>query len=304
VILERNEMAGGPAESAAHRLAHVPSPATGGRCWSGRRRHLLRSANKDFVELKDAGKLHIISTPFERHSISRHERDKPPFDNPKVRQRCLRHTLQKIMDAVLFGLPSRCSARLPARRLTGLPAARLHHRTPRRSSCSPRPLSQRLETTLSSTRLAGSMSPLCVLTQESLAQIGIKCTINKIPGAPGAPTQTEGAALYTNVFSGWLDYPEYFFICLPGKNSIFNTIVPAKEMDAHRRRVTAAAEATSAYDKDVKASSISPSPTAAHPMFQPYVNVATQKNVRHQYWFHRRLDYRALVKVVHKWRRH
>ena len=33
------------------------------------------------------------------------------------------------------------------------------------------------------------------------------------------------------------------------------------------------------------------------PLFQPYVNVAMQKNVSgYQYWFHRRLDYRALVK--------
>jgi len=33
------------------------------------------------------------------------------------------------------------------------------------------------------------------------------------------------------------------------------------------------------------------------PIFQPYVNVAMQKNVGgYQYWFHRRLDYRALTK--------
>ena len=33
------------------------------------------------------------------------------------------------------------------------------------------------------------------------------------------------------------------------------------------------------------------------PLFQPYSNVAMQKNVSgYQYWFHRRLDYRALVK--------
>ena len=31
------------------------------------------------------------------------------------------------------------------------------------------------------------------------------------------------------------------------------------------------------------------------PLYQPYVNVAMQKNVSgYQYWFHRRLDYRAL----------
>ena len=33
------------------------------------------------------------------------------------------------------------------------------------------------------------------------------------------------------------------------------------------------------------------------PLLQPYSNVAMQKNVSgYQYWFHRRLDYRALAK--------
>jgi peptide/nickel transport system substrate-binding protein len=33
------------------------------------------------------------------------------------------------------------------------------------------------------------------------------------------------------------------------------------------------------------------------PLYQPYVNVAMQKNVSgYAYWFHRRLDYRTLVK--------
>ena len=40
------------------------------------------------------------------------------------------------------------------------------------------------ETTISfDLNFAGVNEPLCVLVQESLAQIGIKCTINKIPGA-------------------------------------------------------------------------------------------------------------------------
>ena len=74
-----------------------------------------------------------------------------------------------------------------------------------------------------------------MLTQESLAQIGIKTTINKIPGANWRTELNKKVLpLYTNVFSGWLDYPEYFFIwCYHGKNSIFNTMsYQSKEMDA------------------------------------------------------------------------
>ena len=83
------------------------------------------------------------------------------------------------------------------------------------------------ETTLSfDLGFAGVNEPLCVLTQESLAQIGIKSTINKIPGANWRTELNKKVMpLYTNVFSGWLDYPEYFFIwCYHGKNSIFNTM--------------------------------------------------------------------------------
>ena len=91
------------------------------------------------------------------------------------------------------------------------------------------------ETTLSfDLGFAGVNEPLCVLTQESLAQIGIKTTINKIPGATWrTELNKKMLPLYTNVFSGWLDYPEYFFIwCYHGKNSIFNTMsYQSKEMD-------------------------------------------------------------------------
>jgi peptide/nickel transport system substrate-binding protein len=33
------------------------------------------------------------------------------------------------------------------------------------------------------------------------------------------------------------------------------------------------------------------------PLFQPYLNVATQKNISgYSYWFHREVDYRSIVK--------
>ena len=52
------------------------------------------------------------------------------------------------------------------------------------------------------------------------------------------------------------------------------------------------------YEKDVKGFvDLAFADMPRIPLFQPYVNVAMQKNVSgYQYWFHRRLDYRALVK--------
>jgi len=161
------------------------------------------------------------------------------------------------------------------------------------------------ETTISfDLGFAGVNEPLCVLTQESLAQIGIKCTINKIPGATWRTELNKKVLpLYTNVFSGWLDYPEYFFIwCYHGKNSIFNTMsYQSKEMDGFIDGAGTAATSgdTAAYEKNVKGFvDLAFNDIPRIPLYQPYSNVAMQKNVSgYQYWFHRRLDYRALVKA-------
>ncbi len=265
--------------------------------------------NKDFVELKDAGKLNIVSTPFSNGcqyigmNVTR-----PPFDNPKVRQAvAMALPYQKIVDAVLFGLakplygapagaPTEVAWPQPTKYMTDIDAAR------KLMAEAGHP--NGFETTLSfDLGFAGINEPLCILVQESLGQIGIKCTINKIPGANfRTELNKKTLPLYTNVFSGWLDYPEYFFIwCYHGKNSIFNTMsYQSKDMDAMiDGAVDAAAAGDKAkYEKDVKGFvDLAFTDIPRIPLYQPYSNVAMQKNISgYQYWFHRRLDYRALVK--------
>jgi peptide/nickel transport system substrate-binding protein len=145
--------------------------------------------------------------------------------------------------------------------------------------------------------------PLCVLVQESLAELGIRTTINKIPGSNWrTELNKKEMPLFTNVFSGWLDYPEYFFFwCYHGQNSVFNTMsYKNPKMDAliDGARQAAATGDKEAYDKDVKGFiDLAFTDIPRIPLFQPYVNVAMQKNVSgYEYWFHRRLDYRALLK--------
>ena len=73
---------------------------------------------------------------------------------------------------------------------------------------------------------------------ESLAPIGIKTTINKMPGANWrTELNKKTLPLYTKMFCGWFDYPEYYFIwCYHGKNSIFNTMsYQSKTMDGFDR---------------------------------------------------------------------
>jgi peptide/nickel transport system substrate-binding protein len=161
-----------------------------------------------------------------------------------------------------------------------------------------------IDTTLSfDLNFAQVNEPLCVLVQESLAQIGIKTTINKVPGANWRTEFTKKEMpLFTNVFSGWLDYPEYFFFwAYHGQNSIFNTMsYKSPEMDKFidGARVAAASGDKAAYDTDVKGFiDLAFADVPRIPLYQPFVNVAMQKNVSgYQYWFHRRLDYRSLVK--------
>jgi len=312
VIMERNDnWKGGPLPKIKRIIWRIVPSA-------GNRRALLERGdadisydlpNKDLVELKNNPKLNIISTPYSNGiQYMGMNVTKPPFDNLKVRQ-AVAYAIpyQKIMDAVLFGL---------SKPMFGAPAGKpLEVAWPQPHSyntdidkakklMAEAGYPDGFETTLSfDLGFAGVNEPLCVLTQESLAQIGIKCTINKIPGATWRTELNKKVLpLYTNVFSGWLDYPEYFFIwCYHGKNSIFNTMsYQSKTLDSFvDGAVTAAANGDkAAYEKDVKGfveTAFADMPRI--PIFQPYVNVAMQKNVTgYQYWFHRRLDYRAFEK--------
>lgn len=265
--------------------------------------------NKDFVELRDAGKLNIVSTPFSNgvQYIGMNV-TKPPFDNIKVRQAvACAIPYQKIMDAALYGLAKPMfGAAADAPTQVAWPQ---QHKFNTDIAKAKQLLAEAgfpngFETTISfDLGFATINEPLCVLTQESLAQIGIKAEINKIPGANWrTELNKKTLPLYTNVFSGWLDYPEYFFIwCYHGKNSIFNTMnYQSKEMDAFIDGAGAAVSSgdTANYEKNVKGFvDLAFADIPRIPLYQPYSNVAMQKNVSgYQYWFHRRLDYRALVK--------
>jgi peptide/nickel transport system substrate-binding protein len=265
--------------------------------------------NKDFAELKENGKLKIVSTPYSNGiQYLGMNVTIPPFDNLKVRQAfAYAIPYQKIMDAVLFGLAKPMFG-APAGTPTSVSWPQPHQfntdLTKAKQLLTEAGFPNGFETVLSfDLGFAGINEPLCVLVQESLAQIGIKTTIDKIPGANWrTELNKKSMPFFTNVFSGWLDYPEYFFYwCYHGQNSVFNTMnYKSAEMDAFidGARAAAAVHDTATYDKDVKGFvDLAFHDIPRIPLYQPYVNVAMQKNISgYQYWFHRRLDYRALVK--------
>ena len=142
--------------------------------------------------------------------------------------------------------------------------------------------------------------PTAVLIQESLGKIGIKVVIEKIPGANWRTTlNKKELPLALNRFSGWLDYPEYYFYWnFHGNNSIFNiSSYQNKEMDAlidNARFTTDAAE----YETTVKAFiAMCIREVPVIPLNQPIHDVAMQKNISgYKFWFHREPDYRQFVK--------
>jgi len=312
VVMERNENWVGGLLPKTKKIIWRMVPS------AGNRRALLERGdadisydlpNKDFVELKNEGKLTIVSTPYSNgiQYIGMNVKN-PPFDNVKVRE-AVAYALpyQKIMDAVLFGLakpmfgaaadkPTEVAWPQPHKYITDIAKAK--------ALMAEAGYANGFDTTLSfDLGFAGVNEPICVLTQESLAQIGIRTTINKVPGANWrTELNKKTLPLYTNVFSGWLDYPEYFFIwCYHGKNSIFNTMsYQSKACDAFIDGAVAAAASgdQATYETDVKGfvdTAYTDMPRI--PLYQPYVNVAMQKNVSgYAYWFHRRLDYRTLAK--------
>jgi peptide/nickel transport system substrate-binding protein len=314
VVLERNDKwTGGPPPKIRRVVWRIVPSA-------GNRRALLERGdadvsydlpNKDFTELKADGKLTIISTPYSNgiQYIGMNVQ-RPPFNNVKVRH-AMAYAMpyQKIMDAVLFGLakpmfgaaadaPTEVAWPQAHKFTTDLAKAKqlLAESGAQGSFTDPIPISFDLG-------FAGVNEPICVLVQESLAQIGIQTVINKVPGANWRTELTKKSMpLFTNVFSGWLDYPEYFFTwCYHGGNSIFNTMdYQSPQMDAliDGARSAAATGDTNTYDKDVKGFvDLAFADMPRIPLYQPYVNVAMQKNVSgYQYWFHRRLDYRTFAK--------
>ena len=312
VIMERNdEWVGGPLPKIKRVIWRMVPQA-------GNRRALLERGdadisyelpNKDFQELKAAGKLNIVSLPFSNGiQYLGMNVTKPPFNNPKVRE-AMAYAVpyQKIMDAVLFGLANPMFG-APASKATEVawpqPTKYFTDMAKAKALLTEAGYPDGFETTISfDLNFAGINEPLCVLVQESLAQIGIKTTINKVPGANWrTELNKKEMPLYTNVFSGWLDYPEYFFYwCYHGNNSVFNTMsYKSPEMDKFidGARTAAAMGDKATYDTDVKGMvDLAFTDIPRIPLYQPFVNVAMQKNVTgYQYWFHRRLDYRALAK--------
>jgi peptide/nickel transport system substrate-binding protein len=282
---------------------------------AGNRRALLERGDadisfnlppKDVSELAEENKLTIIGTPVDNCIIYIDMNVKvPPFDNAKVRQ-AIAYAIpyQKIMNAAMlgrgvpmFGGPAAISS--PA---WPQPSPYTYDLAKAKQLLTEAGFPDGFETTLSfDLGVAVTNEPICVLVQESLAQIGIKITLNKIPGATWrAELAKKTFPMVVNIFGGWIIYPEYFFLWnYHGQNSLFNTMnyqnpVMDKLIEAARFETD-----QQKYREEVEGFiGIAFKEIPRIPLYQPFIDVAMQKNITgYRYWFHRQLDYRQLVKT-------
>jgi peptide/nickel transport system substrate-binding protein len=263
---------------------------------------------KDFSEVaKEGGNIKVNSMPIE-NSIwyLGMLTTKPPFNNPKVRQAVAWAVpYDKLYESALYGRGAKMygAASNDVKTIAWpQPTGYKTDIAKAKALLKEAGFENGFETTLSFDLGNGTVSePMAILIQESLASIGIKTTINKVPGANWrAQLLKKDMPLIVNRFGGWLNYPEYFFYwCYHSQDAVFNTMSyknPALDKMIMNAKF---AESRAIYDGEVKAMlKLAYEEAPRIPLFQPLQDVAMQKNVQgYMYWFHLEPDYRQISKT-------
>lgn len=146
--------------------------------------------------------------------------------------------------------------------------------------------------------LADWMEPTALLIQESLGKLGIKTTIEKIPGANWrtANLVEKRLPLHLENFGGWLNYPCYYFFWAYKKGHLFNS------SNYHNPEVEQLVDETlhmATDDPDYapkikRLFEIAFEDLPRIPLWQPALNVAANGSSGYEFWFHRQLDIRPL----------
>jgi peptide/nickel transport system substrate-binding protein len=283
---------------------------------AGNRRALLEKGDvdmsyemppKDFLEMSEGGKVMVATTPVENAlwyvgmNVTR-----PPFNDAKVRQ-AVAYAIpyEKIMANAMYrrAMPMWGDKDNKANGLAWPQPTGYAYDIPKaRSLMKEAGQEAGFETTLSFD-LGGATvgEPACILIQESLGLIGIKATLNKVPGANWrAALLKKDMPMILNRFGGWLNHPEYFFFwCYHGQNAVFNTmsyqnpemdkLIDAARFEADRKK----------YESEVHGFvNIAFDEVPRVPLAQPTMDVAMQKSIKgYTYWFHLQPDYRDLEKA-------
>ncbi len=156
------------------------------------------------------------------------------------------------------------------------------------------------ETTLSfDIGTAAWSEPAALLVQEALGRIGIRLTIDRVPGANWRTVALvqKKLPLILDGFGGWLDTPDYYFYWAYTKGPLFNAgNYDDPEMAALVARTLDMEPSDPAYAPAIRRMvTIAFTDVPRIPLWQPLLDSAMVPRLQgYQVWFHRGLDARPL----------
>ncbi len=263
---------------------------------------------KDAKELKEGGKVKVAGAPIDNclHVLGLNVAH-APFDNLKVRQ-AIAYALpyKEIISAAAYGraepmfggteaTPSTTQWPQPFPYDTDLEKAG--------ALLAEAGFADGFETTLSfNLGLADWQEPTALLIQEALGKIGIRVTLDKIPGANWrtAALVEKRLPMHLENFGGWLNYPDYYFFWAYKYGHLFNSSnYKNDEIEALVDETLHMAVDDPQYAPNIKRMlAIAFAEVPRIPLYQPYLDAAMQPNVDgYTTWFHRQLDCRTIRKA-------
>ncbi len=141
--------------------------------------------------------------------------------------------------------------------------------------------------------------PAALLIQQGLSRIGIKATIDKVPGANWRTLALveKKLPLHLENFGGWLNTPDYYFYWAYIKGNLFNSYnYDNAEMTALVGSTLDMPMDEAAYPGNIKRMiELAFDDIPRIPLWQPTLNVALNPQVDgYEFWFHRQVDVRSL----------
>src|SRR6267142_1194491 len=311
VIMTRNEAwnRGSPEKSAFFKrviVQSVPEPAT--------RANLVERGDADLVidlqasdvqSLEAKGKLKVISTPqYNAVTFISMNNQIPPFDNANVR-RAIAYALpyDDMFKAALFG---RGTPLFGAMWADGKPTTSAYpFQQPVKLDLDKAKeylkvagMSDGFSTTFSfNVGQASTAEPMSALVKESLAKIGIKVDIQKLPDAQMS-TQINEKKLpfFTEGIVAWLPSPDYFYRNFYTGNQRWNySSINNAELVEIAQKARFEPDAARYEEDGVKLNAIHFSEIPQIPLWQPSQDAVMAPSVEgYTYQFHRQVDYRDL----------
>ncbi len=264
---------------------------------------------KDYAELATSDTVKVVGTPVQGDLlfIDMNVQMKP-FDNLKVRQ-AIAYAIpyQQIMDGALYnrGVPmfgaDPATTSFPPTWPTPSPYSTDLDKS--KALLAEAGFADGFETTLSyDLSQATTREPIALLVQESLGKIGIKVTLEKVPGANWfANMASKSMPFVIAEFYPWHDYPEYHFFWTyhGGNNSVFNTCNYVNPKLDEQIEIARFAKDDAAYKEALtNMVNIVMADVPRIPLAQLFGDVAMQPNIENYvYWFHQHIDYRTIKKA-------